>query len=140
MVFVIVAKNVQVANQVYVKKDLIEQTTLFNMTRILSRIEAEETYEYGKTTVVLVGSISDIGDPINNFTKIDELTGVEYYSQVSYIGPFSAYCKYRLQYDIHGVEYSSVANDVYDQALEKLDRFPNENCVLAKDGMIFIKL
>ncbi|GEM_PF-5606484 len=140
LVFLIVAKNISVANQVYVKKELIKNSTLFYTSEIVSRIEKEDIYEYGKTPVVIVGLLIDNSKTIPAFSEIDKITGVGWRTQVACLWHFQRYFDYYLQYDINLIDYVDIANEDYDQALEGLEDFPRKNCILVKDGMIFIKL
>ena len=140
LTFAILTKNIQLANAVYVKKQLVQETTQFNYTRLISRIEQEESYKYGETTVVIVGSLADINNNLLDFGEVNKVLGSNFNSQATYIGAYQSYFRIYLEYDINLIEYSNIKNEKYDSALENIEKFPNKNCVLAMDGMIFIKI
>lgn len=131
---VIIVNGIIFANQCYVKKDLERKSTLSIVTRLIDRIEQTDGYVPGETQVCFIGKIE------NNPLIIQRRAGFNYdgagnsawatatYNIEQYIQEFLAYPYRRYRGE----------NPSYIE--KQLSPFPNKNCTIIDDGVLYMKV
>ena len=139
---VILYGNVQIANVLYLKKDMEQDAYLSLMTRIVYRMEAFDGYEPGATPVVFAGEHKMLNDSIPGFESYRGITGMDT-SVVASTGE-----DYRLRSYFQTVMNTPVVvpmGDVYnamkaDPRVADMPAYPEEGCVALLDGVLVVKL
>lgn len=138
-VLILLAGNVETSNALYVKKELEGKATLSTMTRVVSRIEEQESYEYGQTPVAFVGLIST-HKGLPGTDAVSEVIGAKWEYEITYQKVYQRYFNNVLQYDIR------VCSEEQTEALHSLAKvqqmplFPAKGSVQEVDGVIVVKL
>lgn len=130
--------NVQTSNFVYVKKEILKDSTLSTMTRVLYKIEDIDEYD-NNTYVAFIGNI-DVQKEITGTHMIDEITGVDSNSQITYQGTYKRYFKNILQYDINVCDDSEIETLKEHEAVKEMPVFPEKGSIKLVDGIIVVKL
>lgn len=130
--------NVQASNFVYVKKEILKDSTLSTMTRVLYKIEDIDEYD-NNTYVAFIGNI-DVQKEITGTHMIDEITGVDSNSQITYQGTYKRYFKNILQYDINVCDDSEIETLKEHEAVKEMPVFPKKGSIKLVDGIIVVKL
>ncbi len=137
---VMIWNNVQVANAVYLKKDLEQKATLSLMTRVVDRLETTSGYEAGVSPVVFVG-IYQSGVVMAGFEEMSEISGAQTTEVITYntIGMYEAYFDYilntpvNLAYDV----WSAMQTDV---RIETMPAFPDAKSIAVLDGVFVVNM
>lgn len=127
------------SNEIYLKKDLENKSTLSLYTRVLDRIEKLDGYQVGETKLAFIGTIkeSDMNYEIDGF----DYSGIginNSFSAITY-EKTASYFKYYLGFNGDILTKEESMQYANDQDINKLLPFPNQNCVVLKDGIVFIK-
>ena len=133
---VIILLNIQLSNTVYTSKKLEKDGTLSTMTRVVSAIEAQDGYEYGKTPVAIVGIYYKTLTGVPDTDPINQIDGMHFNGPISYYACYPNYFRVVLQYDINLCGLS-------DQQMEfakGMPIFPAKDSVCTIDGIIVVKL
>lgn len=139
LALVILIHNVQTANAVYVKKELEDEATLSTMTRVLSAVEAQESYVYGQTPVAFIGTIS-AHKGIPGTEQISTVTGVDGKSSITYQETYRAYFDSVLQYDICLCSQDELDRLHDSEEVQAMAVFPDHGSVKTMDGVIVVKM
>ena len=119
--------SVVYAGQVYLKKDLEYQTTVFTLTRVADRLEQLEGYQPGETPVALLGTLED--SPL-----LLRRPGQE----ALYYETYAAFFHRVLGYSIHIL--SQEQSDAWRERAEDLPVFPAPGSCAMLDGTAVVKL
>ena len=142
---IIIAHAIKFTNQIYLKKNLEEQSTLSVMTRVLDRIETTEGYIPGETMVVPVGdlnksSIQQSGVWGKEWSDVPRSADTRSHFTVSFYGSFINYFRFYLGYPIK--IGSQVISSEYASRQEVIDMpsFPRAGCCKMVDDVLVLKL
>ena len=141
-VFVLLYSNVQVANVLYLKKDMEQGAHLAMMTRVVYRIEEQEDYVPGETPVVLTGYLSQLNNTIPGFEPYSKITGAWR------ADPIYQLARYRVDAYMDAVLLNPVklANSSLwtamqqDPRVAEMPAYPAEGCIAMIDGIMVVKL
>lgn len=132
--------SVVYAGQVYLKKDLEYQTTVFTLTRVADRLEQLEGYQPGETPVALLGTLEDspllLRRPGQEALFSD--TGLWNELSVTYYETYAAFFHRVLGYSIHIL--SQEQSDAWRERAEDLPVFPAPGSCAMLDGTAVVKL
>lgn len=139
LIVVLICAQVQVANVLYLKKDLEQDAYLSVMTRVIYRMEDTEGYIPGETPVVMVGLPQQLNDTIPGFEAYRKPNGMWMTDVLNYgdSGHWAAYFKYILLNPAKIVSGSKMTDDPRVQALPC---YPAQGCTAIIDGTLFVKL
>ena len=142
LVLVLLYGNVQFANGLYLKKDIEYDAYLSLMTRVVNRVEEEDTYIPGETPVVFVGLPKVLKEVEPGFKDYWDITGmgktdVIYTAQRSY---YRAYVDYVL-----GLSMVLAEEEVWDGILQldeirQMPCYPSKDCVARYGDVLVVKL
>ena len=136
-VLIFIICNVQTSNLVYVKKEILKDSTLSTMTRVLYKIEDIDEYA-NNTYIAFIGNI-DIQKEITGTQMINEITGVDSNSQITYQGTYKRYFKNILQYDINVCSDLETETLKENETVKEMPVFPEKGSVKLVDGIIVVK-
>lgn len=136
-VLIFIICNVQTSNLVYVKKEILKDSTLSTMTRVLYKIEDIDEYD-NNTYIAFIGNI-DIQKEITGTQMINEITGVDSNSQITYQGTYKRYFKNILQYDINVCSDLEIETLKENEIVKEMPVFPEKGSVKLVDGIIVVK-
>ncbi len=134
--------NVQVANAMYLKKDLEQDAFLSLMTRVVYEMEEYDHYEPGETPVVFVGLSEQMDDVISGFEKYRTITGMEQ-ARMS-----DTRVNYRMQryFDYVLSNPAVMADDAVWTSIQKAEEvlkmpcYPDDGCITMIDDVLVVKL
>ncbi|MCR5233025.1 MAG: glucosyltransferase domain-containing protein [Lachnospiraceae bacterium] len=137
LVFVVIDNMVAAGNQ-YIHKDMIYQSTMFNMTRIIDRLEQTEGYEPGKP-VVFAGDIEHA--PLN-YERDDyyRMTGSHFYTSLCYYSLYERYFQKLLGYPIWVLPRDTALEIERKPEVEMMPVFPAEGCIKQVDDVFVVKI
>lgn len=133
LLFIIFA-NIQTANLVYTEKQVQYNSTLSTMTIVVHDIESQEGYIPGETPVIFVGTPSDVLTELPSKKHIQNITGVEKNSSITY--DFESYFENVLQKEILIEEVEEVENV---SSIKALPTYPEKGYIAWIDGKIIVK-
>lgn len=136
-VLIFIICNVQTSNLVYVKKEILKDSTQSTMTRVLYKIEDIDEYA-NNTYIAFIGNI-DIQKEITGTQMINEITGVDSNSQITYQGTYKRYFKNILQYDINVCSDLETETLKENETVKEMPVFPEKGSVKLVDGIIVVK-
>ena len=134
--FIIIYENIQIANTVYVKKNLEYQSTLSYMTRVLDAIEQQEEYVAGQTRVMFVGEDLE-GAERYGFEEYKILIGSGPNLSITYYGTYEKYFEYILGTSLSIYEDRDFLND---RRVEQMPVFPKKGSLKMIDEVLVVKL
>ena len=130
------------ANQLYIRHDLYEQAGLSFMTRLVSRMEAVDEYEVGKTPVVILGHVDEspaVYD-VERFTITYPRAGTVHRQPVSYYRTYQSYFRYILGYPVNMITLEEAETFVTNPEVVSMTVFPAEGSLKMVDGVLVIRL
>lgn len=134
--------NLVYSNEVYIEKELMEQTTLSTMTRVIDRMEQTEGYKMGETPVMMVGvpAISKLSHTRTGFMNTGEGTNVAF--TITYQGLYEKYFNDYLAYPINLVDDETVYHYYFntDGYLKDMPCFPKAGSVQFYNDMLVVKI
>lgn len=142
-VFVILAGNVVLANQVYMKKDLEQNANLSFFTRVLDEMEQVDGYDNQTTPVVFVGRPKPFpkGVPANGFETSNELLWGNDPLAIGSLKPirYQKYFSYNLNYQIQIL--TEHENNDYGKRdiVKQMPSFPKDGSIAMLDGVLVVK-
>lgn len=142
LVFVLLYSNVQVANALYLKKDLEQDAHTSMMTRIVYRIEDYDGYVPGETQVVFAGYLSQLKQTVNGFKDYAGITGAWR------TDPIYQLARYRVGAYLNAFMANPMQlapNDVWnairqDPRVAEMPSYPADGCIEMIDGILVVKL
>ena len=141
LTFALLLSNTVYANELYIEKELMEQTTLSTMTRIINRMEETDGYEFNETPVMIVGvlTISDLSHTRIGFMNTGEGTNVAF--TITYQGIYEKYFENYLAYPINLVDDDTLFNYYYkDDVIKDMPCFPDKDSVKFVDDILVVKI
>lgn len=129
----IIFTNIQTANLVYTEKQVQYNSTLSTMTIVVHDIENQEGYIPGETPVIFVGTPGDALTELPSKKHIQNITGVEENSAITY--DFESYFENVLQKEIRieDVEEKNV------NEIKALPAYPEKGYITWIDGKLIVK-
>lgn len=128
------------SNEVYLKKELENSTTLSTFTRIVDRMEQTEGYVPGQTQVAFVGLLHK--SPLSK-----ERTGFNYTAtglwnnySTTYHDTYETYLSYYLGYPADCVDSSEIEKYEQLEQVAAMSPFPAADSIQMIDGVLVIKL
>ena len=142
MIGLLLYSNVQVANVLYLKKDLEHEGYASLMTRILYRIEDYDAYEPGVTPVVLVGLPEQFQDVIPGFEDYTMPNGVQISDVMTIMSRerAQAYFDYYMNNPILFAEGDTWEAMGENPDVLQLPNYPDDDCITMVDGTLVVKL
>ena len=135
-VSIIILLNIQLSNTVYVSRELEKNATLSTMTRVVSAIEAQDGYEYGKTPIAFVGAYYKTLSGVPNTDPVNQVDGMQFNSPISYYECYENYFRVILQYEAN----LSGLNKQQMEIAREMPIFPENGSVRTIDGIIVVKM
>lgn len=132
--FVILWSNVQVANIVYLKKDLEQKANLSLFTRIVQQIEDYPGYINGETPVVFVGKPDSELKEIPGLEKFYKITG----SDNKYVLGAAEQTYYRAYFSYILHNPANIADSVTWDKMQNDERVIDVSCYPKKESMSMI--
>lgn len=132
--------NVVYASQVYLKKDLEYQTTVFTMTRIVDRLEQLEGYVPGETPVAIVGQLEDSAVSLvrPGLGDLSGATGLWKNFSVTYYETYATFLQRILGYPVNILPQQESAG--WAERASGLPAFPAPGSCAMLDGTAVLKL
>lgn len=142
LVFVLLYSNVQVANVLYLKKDMEQEAHLSMMTRVLYRIEDYEGYIPGETLVVLAGHLGQLNDTIPGFEPYSKVTGAWRADPIYQLARYrvDAYFEAVLVNPIQLAPMGRWEEIQADPRVAEMPAYPAEDCIAMIDEVLVVKL
>lgn len=139
LIVVLICAQVQVANVLYLKKDLEQDAYLSVMTRVVYRMEETQGYVPGETPVVMVGLPQQLNETIPGFEAYRKPNGMWMTDVLNYgdSGHWAAYFKYIL---LNPAKIVSGTQMYDDPRVQALPCYPAQGCTAILDGTLFVKL
>lgn len=132
----VITENIQTSNTVYVKKELEYQATLSYMTRVAERMEEQEGYVPGETSVLIIGE-NVIGNSKTGFERYEVITGVGENGAITYHDTYKDYFKYVLARPI-SLSYDDKLKN--SEKVSEMPVFPKQGSVQMVDQVLVVKL
>ena len=134
--------NVQVANAVYLKKDLEAEASLSLFTRIVYQMEQVEGYVPGETPVVFVGDPDEQIEEGWGYGRISELTGASY---TSVLGAalrtyYQRYFDYVLMNPAVMADAETWDEITANEIVADMPSYPESGSIQLIDGVLVVKL
>lgn len=132
------------ANAAYLKKDLERQQTHSLMTRVAERMESQEGYIRGETTVAFVGKIDMPEMPgfeaFEGDGRTSGVQGLTANDQIKNYRDYEEYFQYVLNIpiDLCTEEQRSALWEM--QEVKAMPVFPDEGCMQTVDGILVVKM
>lgn len=135
---IVVWNNVGIANEAYLKRDLMQQSTHSTMTRVLDRIEQQEGYIPGVTCVAFIGQPQMEDMP--GFEECSRLVGLTGNSQITYYSNYRNYFRYILNEPLNLCSEADCAQLLEQQEVKEMPVFPQNGCVRTVGDVIVVKV
>ncbi len=142
LVFVILWGNVRLANMLYLKKDMEQDSNMAMFNRILYRIEDYEGYVLGETPVVFVGDPETLLIKLEGFDEAYFVIGSDSPNVLSYAAQerFVKYFSIVLANPIN-IADKETWNAVQDnEEVKEMPCYPNDGCMKMINGVLVVKL
>ena len=139
---VLIFNSIVYANQVYLKKDLEYQATMFTITRIVGRMEQTEGYMVGETPVVLVGTLMDssLSQFRDGLRELSSGTGLTSNFSVTYHSTYHWYFDQILAYPINLLGQWEATQWAAREDVAQMAAFPAADACRMLDGVLVVKL
>lgn len=141
-VIVVLFGNILSANQIYLKKDLEQDSSLSFFTRVVDKMDMLEGYDRKTTPVVFVGRADCFDENKVGFSNGYQIMGATGNYVLGAAGPswYERYFEYKLGYDILTVDNSKL--DFYKESefVKDMPIFPDDGCMQIVDGVLVVKL
>ncbi len=140
--FILIAVNIAVGNQLAIKRDLEYKATLSAMTRILDDAEQIPEYLPGSTPVYIHGYLpsSKISMPRDGFDRLSAMQGVRYTYSASYEISTMYYLKQILNDPIVFCDAQQQQKLLASHSLNTLPKYPDAGYITMLDGILVIRL
>ena len=150
-VAVIIWQNIIIANTVYIKKDLVAQSSFSTMTRVLDRIEQYPDYIKGKTPLAFIGvpnhgELNNPYDEIADFCDINSVLLADinevFYSDTNndIFNTYAAYFKYVLNSPVTICDEDKHEKIKESEEVKNMPIFPAKESIRMIDGVLVVKV
>ncbi len=138
LIIFIFVDNVICAGNQYLQKDMIWQSTMFNMTRIIDRLEQTDGYEPGKPVVF----IGDMEKAAFNMERPDFYVhrGSHVHFTTSYYRLYERYFQKLLGYPIWILPREDAVAIEQNPETADMPPFPGDGCIKEVDGVFVVKM
>lgn len=137
---ILILYNIQIANTLYVKKELVQQSTLSTMTRVLAKIEEQDGYTLGETQVAFIGTEGTVQYGIPILWEVNEITGGDASSSITYQQCYQSYFKNMLQYPICLCSNETLDSLKQLDIVQQMPIFPNKGSVQMIENVVVVKM
>ncbi|MBQ8782282.1 MAG: glucosyltransferase domain-containing protein [Clostridia bacterium] len=139
---VILWSNIVSANEIYLKKDLEQDSALSFFTRVVYQMDNCEDYDRKSTPVVFVGRPDYYDENKNGFKNGYEIMGATGNYVLGAAAPswYKRYFEYKLHYDIIVIENDELAQYKQNDYVKDMPCFPDEGCMQKIDNVLVVKL
>lgn len=141
LILAVIISNIQMANVVYVKKNVEREATLSKMTRVLSLLDKYEGYDPEISSCAIIGWENEM--PYMAVGEIDEWMGTsdpEYTSQITYRESLVKYIQTMLNVHINLCSIDEEIELAETEEFREMDKFPAKGCIATINDVIVIKL
>lgn len=130
------------SNQVYLKKNLEQQSTLSIMTRVIDRMERTEGYEPGSTPVALLGSLeaSPLAAAREGFEHLEEFDAASDRFAADGVEENTWYMWEIMGYPCNLVSYYEAETIAESEEGRAMPAFPAQGSCRMIDGVLAVKL
>ena len=130
------------SNQVYLKKNLEQQSTLSIMTRVIDRMERTEGYVPGATPVVLLGSLEDspLAMTRDGFEHLEDFDAAESRFSADGVEENTWYMWEIMGYPCNLVSYYEAEMIAESEEGQAMPVFPAQGSCRMLDGVMVVKL
>lgn len=134
--------NVVSANEIYLKKELEQDSNLAFFTRVVDRMDCFEGYNRKTNKVVFVGRPDYYDENKVGFKNGYEITGATGNYVLGAAAPswYDRYFEYKLHYDILTVDNSELDEYQKSDLVKSMPVFPEEGCMQIVDDVLIVKL
>lgn len=139
MASIVLLYNIETSNFVYVKKEIEGKATLSTMTRVLDRIEEQDSYVYGETLIAFIGTPS-VQKRVPGTETIAGITGVKENTPITHQETYRRYFDNILQYEIHVCDRNQIIELCNNDIVKSMPVFPNRGSIQTIDGVIVAKM
>ncbi len=146
LIAIIILSNVQIANTIYLKKDLEQSATLSLMTRVVYRMEETNGYVPGETPVVFIGVSDQINSSMPGFDSYNKIMGAGLSQAITqststyYFNIYEAYFKYVLKNPAIMADDKVWTSYQTDREAIEMPCFPASGCTKIEDGVLLVKM
>lgn len=137
---IVIFDNIHIANTMYIEKELIQQSTLSTMTRVLTQIENQEGYVIGETPVAFIGTIGPVQNGVPGRWRVYNITGGNALASITYQRTYKAYFQNVLQYPIQLCDSDELEYLYELEEIEQMPVFPNKGSVQIIDDVVVVKM
>lgn len=130
------------SNQVYLKKNLEQQSTLSIMTRVLDRVEKTEGYDPGVTPVALLGSLEDspLASQRAGFEHLTDFDAAQNNFAATNQEELTWYMWEIMGYPCNLVSYYEADMLAQREDVQAMPAFPAEGSCQVIDGTVVVRL
>ncbi len=142
LILFIISGNVQVANAVYLKKEIEHEATLSTFTRIMYKIEDNNDYTSNETPVVFIGLPIQIKDCVTGFEKYQRIAGVGTNNSLARNAQsvYKAYFDYIMMTSILLADEETWNKLQNDPRVSSMPSYPDDGCINFIDNVMVVKL
>ncbi len=144
MVAIITFSQIIVANQAFLKRDLVFRNTQFTYARILSEMERCEGYELAKTPVIFIGQLQESKALIDRagFERANHLLAVPQKTSIAdtMLNFYNGYFEHVLAYPITIEKLILFDTPELDAPLRAMPAFPHRGYCMMYEGKLYVKL
>jgi hypothetical protein len=140
LICVLLFNNIIYANQAYLKKELVYQSTLSTMNRIIDRMEETDGYVLGETPVVFVGLLSNSELSMGRKEFYIAGTGLGGKFSVTYYKTYEQYFQYVLSYPINLLDSEASKEWSKQEEVIEMSAFPAQDSCKIINGTMIVKL
>lgn len=141
-VVLILLGNIVSANEIYLKKELEQDSNLVFFSRVVERMDTFEEYDRKTTPVVFVGRPDYFDENKAGFKNGYEITGATGNYVLGFPAPsyYERYFDYKLNYDIITINNNTLNDYTENELVKKMPSFPQEGCMQILDDILVVKL
>ncbi len=144
MVAIVTFSQIIVANQAFLKRDLVFRNTQFTYGRILTEMERIEGYELGKTPIVFIGRLQNSEALLERpgFDRANYLLAAPQKTSIAdtMTNFYNGYFQHVLAYPIHLDRLVLYSYDELAPELRDMPSFPHRGYCRMYEGKLYVKL
>ncbi len=144
MVAIVTFSQIIVANQAFLKRDLVFRNTQFTYGRILTEMERTEGYELGKTPIVFIGRLQNSEALLDRpgFDRANYLLAVPQKTSIAdtMTNFYNGYFQHVLAYPINLDRLVLYSFDELAPELRDIPSFPHRGYCRMHEGKLYVKL
>ena len=140
---VIILNCIVCANQAYLKKKLVYDSTQTIVTRMLGHIEATEGYIPGETPVLLIGNLEKNAIFSENYSEFESLNSIMQLSpnvSITYDGTQNQFFRYIMNTKVKSLPEKDAASITNQELTKGMPVFPQNGSCRMFNGVMVVKL